>query len=82
MATILSVQELWNQIIALSANDRSWLQNKVEMYECIRRKYIDSKTTDGFESWINKEIENEMDDDVAMVLTEIKREVEEKSFLG
>lgn len=80
MATILSVQELWNQIIALSANDRSWLQNKVEMYECIRRKYIDSKTTDGFESWINKEIENEMDDDVAMVLTEIKREVEEKSF--
>lgn len=80
MAAKLSVQELWNQIITLSANDRSWLQNKVEMYESVRKKYINSKTIDGFESWINKEIQNETDDDVAMTLMEIKREMEEKSF--
>ena len=80
MATLLSVQELWNQIIALSANERTWLQNRVEMYESIRKKYINSKTIDDFEVWINKEIENEADDEVAMALREIKREVEEKSF--
>ena len=79
MATILSVQELWNQIIALSANDRTWLQNKVEMYENIRKEYINSKTIDEFEYWINKEIKNETDDDIARALLDIKREVEEKS---
>lgn len=80
MATMLSVQELWNQIITLSANDRSWLQNKVDMYENIRKRYIHSNSIDGFESWMNKEIENETDDDVAMALMEIKRDLNQRYF--
>ena len=33
MNAILSVQDLWSQILALPACDRHWLQDKLNVYE-------------------------------------------------
>ena len=33
MNATLSVQDLWNQILALPAADRHWLQDKLNVYE-------------------------------------------------
>ena len=75
MEATTSLNNLWNQILALPASDRQWLRNKLDVYE-EEQEHLAPYTMEEINAWID---EAEADFAAGRCLTaeEANREVRE-----
>ena len=54
MNATLSVQDLWSQILALPADDRHWLQDKLKVYESEEEEHLTPYTMEELNARIDQ----------------------------
>ena len=55
METTASLNNLWNQILALPADDRRWLRDKLDVYEAKKEEeHLTPYTIEEINTWIDE----------------------------
>ena len=77
MEATTSLNNLWNQILALPASDRQWLRNKLDVYE--EEERLTPYTMEEINAWIDESL---ADVKAGRVLTEEEANKEMEEFLA